>query len=79
MIMTEKKELLGLDKKEIEALIAEIGEKPFRAKQLWQWIYYHGETDFDRMTKFFQRSAGETESRIYNYAAENRRRTGFAG
>lgn len=52
MIMTEKKELLGLDKKEIEALIAEIGEKPFRAKQLWQWIYYHGETDFDRMTSF---------------------------
>jgi len=30
--------------------MAAIGEKPFRAKQLWHWIYHQGETDFARMT-----------------------------
>lgn len=27
-----------------------IGEKPFRAKQLWHWIYNRGERDFAKMT-----------------------------
>jgi 23S rRNA (adenine2503-C2)-methyltransferase len=26
-----------------------MGEKPFRAKQLWHWIYHQGEADFARM------------------------------
>src|SRR3546814_20687028 len=30
--------------------MAELGEKPFRAKQLWHWIYHRGETDFAAMT-----------------------------
>ncbi len=46
----EKKELLGLSKEELSAEIAAIGEKPFRAKQLWQWIYFRGETDFAQMS-----------------------------
>ena len=44
------KELIGLSKEELFAEMEAIGEKPFRAKQLWQWIYFHGETDFDRMS-----------------------------
>ena len=43
-------ELIGLSKDELAEQIALIGEKPFRAKQLWQWIYFRGETDFDKMT-----------------------------
>lgn len=46
----KKKELLGLSKEELSAEIAAIGEKPFRAKQLWQWIYFRGETDFAQMS-----------------------------
>ena len=45
-----KKELIGLSKEELFEELALIGEKPFRAKQLWQWIYFRGETDFDNMT-----------------------------
>ena len=30
--------------------LALLGEKAFRAKQLWQWIYFRGETDFDKMS-----------------------------
>ena len=36
----------------LEEEIIAIGEKPFRAKQLWQWLYFHGQTDFENMTTF---------------------------
>jgi len=45
-----KTELVGLSRDELAALFTSIGEKPFRAKQLWHWIYHRGETDFDQMT-----------------------------
>ncbi len=45
-----KKELIGLSKQELGSEIENIGEKPFRAKQLWQWIYFRGETDFAKMS-----------------------------
>ena len=45
-----KKELIGLSKQELETEILNVGEKPFRAKQLWQWLYFHGETDFEKMS-----------------------------
>jgi 23S rRNA (adenine2503-C2)-methyltransferase len=45
-----KTELIGLSKDELKTLIADMGEKPFRAGQLWQWLYFRGETDFDKMT-----------------------------
>ena len=44
------KNLIGLSKDEFFAEIESIGEKSFRAKQLWQWIYFHGKTDFEQMT-----------------------------
>jgi 23S rRNA (adenine2503-C2)-methyltransferase len=45
-----KRRLVGLDRAELTALMQEIGEPAFRAKQLWHWIYHRGETDFDKMT-----------------------------
>lgn len=50
--MADKKELIGLSKEEIAQEIATMGEKAFRAKQLWQWLYFRGETDFDKMSNF---------------------------
>jgi 23S rRNA (adenine2503-C2)-methyltransferase len=46
----EKRILVGLDRDELTALMRDIGEPAFRAKQLWHWIYHRGETDFDKMT-----------------------------
>jgi 23S rRNA (adenine2503-C2)-methyltransferase len=46
----QKLTLLGLDRTELKDALEAIGEKPFRAKQLWHWIYYRGETDFSAMT-----------------------------
>ena len=45
-----RRDLVGLSRAELAAEIGAIGEAPFRAKQLWHWIYNRGETDFARMT-----------------------------
>ena len=45
-----RRELVGLTRDELVAELASIGEKPFRAKQLWHWIYHQGATDFSIMS-----------------------------
>ncbi len=45
-----RRELVGLTREELAAALAEVGEKPFRAKQLWHWIYHRGATDFAAMS-----------------------------
>ena len=45
-----RRDLVGLSREELAGEMAAIGEKPFRAKQLWHWIYHQGETDFARMS-----------------------------
>ncbi len=45
-----KKNLVGLSRDELQAEMLAVGEKAFRAKQVWHWIYHQGETDFDKMT-----------------------------
>lgn len=42
--------LLDLDREGMEAFFVRIGEKPFRASQLLQWIHQRGVTDFSLMT-----------------------------
>ena len=42
--------LLGLDAQALAAFVAEIGEKPFRAKQLMRWVHRFGETRFTDMS-----------------------------
>jgi 23S rRNA (adenine2503-C2)-methyltransferase len=46
----DKVNLLGLDREGLERFCAELGEKPFRARQLLQWIHQRGIADFDQMT-----------------------------
>lgn len=45
-----KTNLLGLTRPELEAFIAALGEKPFRARQLMKWLYKRATSDFDQMT-----------------------------
>jgi 23S rRNA (adenine2503-C2)-methyltransferase len=44
------KNLLDYDADGLTRLFEEMGEKPFRARQLLRWIHRFGETDFARMT-----------------------------
>jgi 23S rRNA (adenine2503-C2)-methyltransferase len=45
-----KQNLLDLDAAQLTGFFAEIGEKPFRAKQLLRWMHQRGEGDFSNMS-----------------------------
>jgi 23S rRNA (adenine2503-C2)-methyltransferase len=46
----KKINLLDLSSQELEAFFTGLGEKPFRATQVMQWLYQYGVDDFDAMT-----------------------------
>ena len=48
--MTALINLLDLDPSQLVAYCGELGEKPFRAKQLQRWIHQFGASDFAEMT-----------------------------
>ena len=50
MSASPKKNLVGLSRDELAAELATRGAAPFRARQLWHWIYHRGVTDFALMT-----------------------------
>ena len=45
-----KTNLLGLPKADLEAFVGELGSKPFRARQVMNWLYKRGEGDIASMT-----------------------------
>ena len=45
-----RRDLVGLSRDELAAEMAAFGAEPFRARQLWHWIYHRGVTDFAAMT-----------------------------
>jgi 23S rRNA (adenine2503-C2)-methyltransferase len=50
MNASAKTNLLGMTRAELEAFIENMGEKPFRARQLMKWLYKRATADFDQMT-----------------------------
>ncbi|MCX7140972.1 MAG: 23S rRNA (adenine(2503)-C(2))-methyltransferase RlmN [Proteobacteria bacterium] len=71
--------LLDLDAAQLAGFFAEIGEKPFRAKQLLRWMHQFGEADFSKMSdlakplreKLSARARIEAPSVISDNAAED--------
>lgn len=51
-----RRNLVGLSRDALKATLAEAGLEPFRARQVWQWIYWHGVTDFGRMTNIARKT-----------------------
>jgi 23S rRNA (adenine2503-C2)-methyltransferase len=47
---TSMTNLLGLPKADLEAFVGSMGSKPFRARQLMNWLYKRGEGDIAAMT-----------------------------
>ena len=76
----QKINLIGIPREQLNDMLVERGHKPFRTKQLWQWLYWHGVTDFDTMTNlskdFRQKLADEfvIERPTVSEAAEVSRR-----
>ncbi len=59
---TDRTNLLGLPRPALERFVADLGSKPFRARQLMGWIYKRGAGDFAAMTdlaKSFRDRLGE--------------------
>ncbi len=48
--ITKKTDLLGLTLPELQQWLVERGEAPFRAKQIYQWLFQRLVTDFSAMT-----------------------------
>src|SRR5437588_1011721 len=46
----QPRDLVGLDRAGLAEEMAGFGAEPFRARQLWHWIYHRGATDFAEMT-----------------------------
>jgi 23S rRNA (adenine2503-C2)-methyltransferase len=46
----QRRNLVGLSREALAAEMAEFGAQPFRACQLWHWIYHRGATEFAAMT-----------------------------
>jgi len=56
--------LLGLDRPALTAFMADMGEKPFRAQQIFPWIHQRGLADFGRMTNIGK----ALSARLHEYA-----------
>ena len=64
---TERTNLLGLPRPALETFVAQLGSRPFRARQLMNWIYKRGASEFAEMTDlakdFRARLSAQTEVR----------------
>ena len=48
--MSQKNNLLGLTREELQDYLISLGEKPYRGLQIFEWIHNRGVIDFDSMT-----------------------------
>lgn len=51
----EKADIKSFDKKELEAFLVSLGEKPFRAKQIYPWLHVKHIASFSEMTDISQK------------------------
>jgi len=51
-----RRNLVGLSRDDLKTTLVEAGLEPFRARQVWQWIYWHGVTDFGLMTNIAKKT-----------------------
>jgi len=48
--MNVRKDIIGLDRNELETVLANLGIESFRARQVWSWVYCHGSRRFEDMS-----------------------------
>lgn len=65
-----KLNILGLDRAELKAAIAEIGvpekQVKMRSSQVWHWVYHRGVTSFDDMSNVSKRRAGKARRAFHH-------------
>ena len=64
--MIEKVNLYDLNFAQLtDFVVQELGEKKFRAKQIWEWLYVQFSAEFDRMTNLSKALRQKLSSRAY--------------
>jgi 23S rRNA (adenine2503-C2)-methyltransferase len=56
-----RRNLVGLSRAELKALLAEHGLEAFRAGQIWHWMYWHGARDFTAMSTIARKTRERLE------------------
>ena len=51
----DKKDMKSWNQKELEAFLLELGEKSFRAKQIYSWLHVKHIDSFEEMTNISQK------------------------
>jgi len=49
-LLEEREPLVGMSAQELERVMLSLGEKPFRGRQIADWMYLHGVSSFSEMT-----------------------------
>jgi 23S rRNA (adenine2503-C2)-methyltransferase len=62
--MSEKINLCGLSRSEMEQVMVDSGHKPFRGRQVYKWIYKKRVFDFDRMSDLKKEVRAELHERL---------------
>ncbi len=60
----ERPNLLGLSRDKMKALFSKLGEKPFRAQQIMQWLHQRGELELNAMTDISKSLRGQLEQSV---------------
>ena len=61
---TGRRSIIGLDRATLTAVLADLGQPAYRARQLWQWIFHHGSCDFATMTSLSKSLRGVLAERF---------------
>jgi len=72
----ERSDLRSLSRSEVDALVVRLGEKPYRARQIFRWLHQKGAASFEEMSDLpaalRARLAGETRLVTLERAEERR-------
>ena len=60
-----KQNIIGLSRAALAEKFSALGLEPFRLKQVWQWIYFYGVTDFNKMTNLSKPARQLLEDNFY--------------
>lgn len=68
--MSQLKNIRSLEFEEIKTFLVENGEKPFRAKQIWEWLWQKNCHDFSEMTSLGKSLRDKLQAQFYIDAIE---------
>ncbi|MFR5733503.1 MAG: hypothetical protein ACLUD2_17815 [Clostridium sp.] len=61
----EKLDIKSLTLRELTEAIRQMGDKPFRAKQIYQWLHQKLVADFDEMSNLSNTAARKIKRTVY--------------